>query len=213
VQDARSRVGLDAFDPIIGYVGGRPWERGGRQMVELAARMKSRHPNLGVVIVGGGDGMLTLKQRSEKLGVDHMCIFTGVVSYDQVPHYINSFDIGFALDLEAKLQVTGNSNQKVRQYLACGKPVVASSGGNAFLAKENLGSIVEVADIDLIEQAVEKWISLTQEERMTYSKRAVDFAHKNLSVTKAVQDRIDFWNSQLEKSELPKLKYEGAIDA
>ena len=42
------------------------------------------------------------------------------------------------------------SELKVRQYLACGKPVVISPGGNEFVAHEGLGSVVDPSDPEAI---------------------------------------------------------------
>ena len=41
---ARSRTGLRSFDPIVGYVGGRPWERGGSQLVEITPALVKKYP-------------------------------------------------------------------------------------------------------------------------------------------------------------------------
>jgi glycosyltransferase involved in cell wall biosynthesis len=194
---ARSRTGLYAFDPIIGYAGGRPWERGGSQMLEIAGRLLQRYPSLGMVVLGGGSGVKRLKARAQDLGVKDHCIFPGSIPYNRVPDYINAFDVGISFDTEDRLNTYGNSSQKVRQYLSCGKPVVSGPGGNHFLVREGLGSIVEVGDLEQITSAAISWLSLADEQRHVFSQRARSFAIEHLSVRKALDDRIDFWNSRL----------------
>jgi glycosyltransferase involved in cell wall biosynthesis len=194
---ARSITGLSTFDPIVGFVGGRPWERGGSQMVEITPKLLERYPTLGVAIVGGGKGVEKLKKRAYELEVAKHCIFPGLVPYDQVSNYINAFDVCISFNKREKTDSSGNSSQKVRQYVACGKPVVSGPGGNRFLEKEYLGSIVKGADLEGISNAVLYWLSLTQAQREIHRDKAAEFARKNLSVEKALNDRLNFWNSKL----------------
>src|SRR5690606_34096344 len=58
---ARRSRGLDRFNPVIGFVGGRPWERGGQQIIASMPRILQLYPNAGVVIVGGGSGLEQLQ--------------------------------------------------------------------------------------------------------------------------------------------------------
>jgi len=194
---ARVACGLERFDPIVGFVGGRPWERGGMQMVELAPRLIQKFPRLGMVIVGGGDGMAALHRRAQELKVLEHCVFAGVVPYARVPQWVNSFDIGIAFDAPARVAMVGNANQKVRQYIACGKPVLASSGGNEFLQTHSLGSVVDVQDLAQIEQAFVQWLSLTPTQRQLHARKASEFAKANLSVEKTLRQRLDFWSERL----------------
>jgi glycosyltransferase involved in cell wall biosynthesis len=194
---ARSLTGLHSYDPIVGYVGGRPWERGGRQLIEITPALVMKYPSLGIVIVGGGNKLGHLEKRAKELGIGKHCVFPGMVPYDRVPDYINSFDIGISLPLKYRSETYGNSSQKVRQYLACGKPVVSGPGGNRFLERENLGSVIDVNDYNQMISAVKFWLSLTNEEKAVFSQRARSYAVENLSVIKALEDRIDFWNERL----------------
>jgi glycosyltransferase involved in cell wall biosynthesis len=198
---ARSKCNLSHFDPIVGFVGGRPWERGGTQMIELASRLLPQYPNLGIVIVGGGwhqlRGLDQLRKQAHELGVADHCVLPGQVPYERVPYFINAFDVGISLDKTETLSSVGNSSQKLRQYLACGKPVVSGPGGNLFLEREELGSIVNPDDINQITRAVTAWLSLTDDEKRAHCHRAVDFAQKHLSVKKTLDDRIEFWNNRL----------------
>ena len=196
---ARSVCGLSAFEPIVGFVGSLPWERGGTQMLEIAPRLLSQYPTLGIVIVGGEGGQLDrLRQQALELGIAAHCVLPGVVPYERVPYFINAFDVGISFDTTTRLTQIGNSSQKVRQYIACGKPVVSGPGGNLFLEEEGLGTIVNPDDIDQITNAVNKWLSLTDREKEAHSHRAVNYAQKHLSISKALNDRLEFWNERLQ---------------
>jgi len=198
---ARLATGLDRFDPIVGYVGGRSWERGGAQMIEIAPKLLRQYPSVGIVIVGGGSGLEGLEQRASELGIKEHCVFTGQVPYDQVPDFINAFDVGISFNRTDIVRMVGNSSQKVRQYIACGKPVVSGPGGNLFLEQEELGSIVDGNNFVQIAKAVSFWFSLPKEKVLAHCDKAVRFARANLSVEKSLNDRLEFWNSRLQSED------------
>ncbi|UCC53237.1 MAG: glycosyltransferase, partial [Anaerolineaceae bacterium] len=116
---SRERLGLSSFNPIVGYVGTRPWERGGMQLVETAPCLLEKYPDLGLVILGDGDALDSLKEKAHELQVEDHCTFTGYVPFPEVPHYVNSLDVGVSISLRSDRSAA--SELKVRQYLACGK--------------------------------------------------------------------------------------------
>jgi glycosyltransferase involved in cell wall biosynthesis len=199
-SNARKELGIAGFDPIIGYVGTRPWERGGMQLIETAPRLIAKYPTLGVVILGDGKELDTMKERADQLGIGSHCVFTGYVPFHRVPLYINSLDVGVSINLRPDRFAA--SELKVRQYLACGKPVVVSPGSNDFVVVENLGSIVQPADLDAITVMLEKWLSLTADERNDFSKRATQYTQNNLSIDAAVTNRFKLWSERLQTHRL-----------
>jgi glycosyltransferase involved in cell wall biosynthesis len=199
---ARKELGIARFDPIIGYVGTRPWERGGMQLIETAPRLIAKFPTLGIVILGDGKELDTMKKRADELGVGSHCVFTGYVPFHKIPLYINSLDVGVSINLRPDRYAA--SELKVRQYLACGKPVVVSPGSNDFVAAENLGSIVQPTDLDTIAATLEKWLSLTADERNDFSNKATRYVENNLSIDAAVTNRFKLWSERLQT---PQLEY------
>ncbi|BAY24256.1 group 1 glycosyl transferase [Calothrix sp. NIES-2100] len=209
-NEARRELGFTQYHPIIGYVGNLPHERGGTQLIKAASLLLSKYSNLGVVILGDGKGVEELRNLAEELGVTKHCIFTGYVPFDRVPIYVNALDIGVSILLPKSYAA---SEQKVRQYLACGKIVIASTpGSNDFLAPENLGSLVKQDDINSIVNELDRWLCLTEEERMEFSNRAFQYACKHLSVEKSTVDRLEIWNARLNQQiALEGVKYENTI--
>jgi glycosyltransferase involved in cell wall biosynthesis len=88
----------------------------------------------------------------------------------------------------------GNASQKIRQYIACGKPVISGSDGNEFLVEEQLGSNVDPNNIEEIASAVNYWLAMNREEEKAHSERAYQYALRNLSVENAIQKRVAIWN-------------------
>jgi glycosyltransferase involved in cell wall biosynthesis len=191
--EAKEEAGLSRFDAVVGYIGSQPSERGAQHLVESAPRLLAKHPGLGVVIVGDGPGLDTLRNRSRELGVASQCVFTGQIPFDEVPLYCNALDVGVSISYRDDRFAA--AELKVRQYLACGKPVVASPGSNEFLRDHDLGSIVDASSPTEIEKALDHWLSLSVMETERFRNRAREFVCTNLSYEAAVQRRLRLWSS------------------
>ncbi|UCC50647.1 MAG: glycosyltransferase [Anaerolineaceae bacterium] len=198
--EARERLGLAKFSPIVGYVGTRPWERGGMQLVETAPELLARYPHLGLVILGDGDALDSLERKARELQVDEHCVFAGYVPFPEVPHYVNSLDVGVSISLRSDRFAA--SELKVRQYLACGKPVVVSPGSNDFLATEKLGSTVQPTDLKALAVELEHWFSIEGDERARFENRAMGYISENLSMEAAINRRLDLWSERLRSLQL-----------
>jgi glycosyltransferase involved in cell wall biosynthesis len=195
-DEAKSRLGLSRFSPILGFVGGTPADRGGTQMLDVAARLTRDYPNLGVVIVGDDKGSI-LKRRAKELGMDDRTSIPGLVPYETIPDYVNSFDVGFALDRPERMRTTGNSYQKVRQYLACGKPVVTCVDERSELVQQDLVESVAPGDLAALERATRKLLSRDPAMRQRHTARATEFVRERLSTQFTLGQRLEFWGRLL----------------
>lgn len=194
--EVRKTLGLSHFKQIIGYVGGSPWERGGLQIIESIPLLLQDYPNLGGVIVGGGAKMQLLYDRAKELNVEKHIVFVGIVPFEEVNDYINTFDIGISQLYKDK---QGSSEQKVRQYLACGKPIIVSPGAvNNFVETESLGHIVK--DPYNYKEFAQKVASILQSQTQNdpiEAGRIRDYAKKHLSVDSRVAERLDLYKAVL----------------
>jgi glycosyltransferase involved in cell wall biosynthesis len=195
-KQSRAALQLEHLDPVLGYVGGFPVERGGLEMLEVAARLRRGYPRLGVVIVGE-PGAERLRERARALGLEDCAVIPGRVSYDEIPTYVDSFDVCFAVDRPERFRRAGNSYQKIRQYLACGKPVVTCAEEDSFLLREGLAESVDVDDLSSVEAATRKLLARDEGRRRRHAARAVGYAREYLSTAAALNQRVDFWNRRL----------------
>lgn len=119
--------------PIIGYIG-VVQERVDIELISFIAR---KHPTKSIVIVGPvwhSDDERTLRQ----LPNIHLL---GYKSYEEAPSYIQQFDVGIIPHRQSDFSASTNP-MKLYEYLACGKPVVATKGSGA----EIFGDMVYIAD-------------------------------------------------------------------
>jgi len=197
----RMEVGLERFDPLIGFAGGHPWDRGGRQIVHAVAELISDFPNIGAVVLGPlGTGHQDLVALAESLGVSARCCFPGVVDLAELPAFVAGFDVGISLDRPERAAAVGNSSQKLRQYIACGVPVVTSQGTNNFVEEEHLGTLVNPDDQAGVTEALRRWLSLSNTERAEHTERAAAYAAEHLSVSTLLATRIDLFRQRIPKT-------------
>ena len=99
-------------------------------------------PQARLLLVGGGGVLEDLKRLARESGVEKEVIFTGFASYDVLPRYIHCGDVTinpFRDELITRNIFPG----KVPQYLACGKPLLATplQGVRGVLAGEGQGVV------------------------------------------------------------------------
>lgn len=149
--EARKRVGLSEAYNYIGFVGGLfPWH-GLDHLVEASRHVLKEEPHARFVIVGSGLMEEQLKKMVAKRQLDQTFIFTGMVPFDAVPAYINSFDV--CIVFFKRVRKDPGDPIKLYEYLACGRPVVASNVTGYGDVVESIGAGTSVNSEDPIATA------------------------------------------------------------
>jgi len=121
---AKKKVGLSQAYKYIGFVGGLfPWH-GLDQLIEAAPHVLNNEPRTRFVIVGTGLMEQWLKKMLPVRNLQRKFILTGSVPFQMVPYYINAFDV--CIVFFKKVRKDPGDPIKLYEYLACGRPVVAS---------------------------------------------------------------------------------------
>lgn len=105
--------------PIIGYVGAL---QSIRLDIDLLAHIATKKPEWNLVLVGPEDEAF----KSSKLHQLSNVHFLGSKNPDQLPAYIQSFDVCINPQIVNEITI-GNYPRKIDEYLAMGKPVVATN--------------------------------------------------------------------------------------
>lgn len=91
-DDLLDRFGLRG-KTVVGFAGWFDrWDRLDL-LVDAAAKLKSRHPDLKLLLIGDGPVMPALTAQVERLGFSDSVIFTGAVSRAEVYDYISLLDV------------------------------------------------------------------------------------------------------------------------
>ena len=113
--------------PIIGYVGTIQ----DRLDVELLEYLIKQNSDKSFVLVGP----VWHKQIKEKLNNYKNVYFLGRKSYQEIPMYIQQFDVGI-IPHKIDRFIKFTNPMKMYEYLACGKPIVSTSGAGVDLFSE-----------------------------------------------------------------------------
>ncbi len=175
MKSNRSRLKIPEDAIVVGYCGGAPMQRGATQ---VRALVDSNREVFGVIV-----GRLS-SDEIEELAHERMRLI-GEVEYNAVRQYIGTFDIAVAFDDVVRARAIGNSNQKIRQAIACGCSVVTfnsdieMTGSNKFLGTSlNDKEVRKLSDYVVMRRSTEEGRS----ERYEYAK-------KHLSIEKIFMRR------------------------
>ncbi len=155
---AAARRGLGWPDrPWVAFVGNLvPWQ-GIETLLRATAKMRGEGRPAHVAVVG--DGMLrdALERLAVELGLGPRVTFTGPVPYEEVPARIGAATVCAAPFTRIRNEAIGLSPLKVYEYLACGRPVVASDlpGVRDVVRDSGAGLLVPPDDEAALAEALE----------------------------------------------------------
>jgi teichuronic acid biosynthesis glycosyltransferase TuaH len=148
--------------PIIGYIGALFTLRLDIKILELIA---TKHPDWSVVLIGPEDDGFK-KSSLHQINNVH---FLGLKDGSVLPNYLHYFDV--ALNPQILNPTTiGNYPRKIDEYLAMGKPVVATETKAMSIFKDHTYLAQSPEDyVPLIEKALAENSPLLEEERIKFA--------------------------------------------
>lgn len=175
--------------PIIGYVGSLTSLRLDIELLEYIAHQKK---NWSLVLVGPED------EDFQKSNLHHMpnVHFLGSQQEAQLPHYVKGFDVAINPQIINHLTI-GNYPRKIDEYLAMGKPIVATKTKAmqmfedcVYLADshEDYLYLIEKALSENAEELIKKRIEVAQSHTWTNNVTAIYHA-----IQQATENKIK-WN-------------------
>ena len=131
----RTALGLDAA-VVLGFAGSYYGYEGIHLLIEAARQMLPRHPQLRVLLVGGGPQEAALKAQAAAAGLHDRVIFTGRVPHGEVQRYYELIDVLVYPRLPMRLTELVTP-LKPLEAMAQGRLVVASDvGGHRELIRD-----------------------------------------------------------------------------
>ena len=148
---------LAKFDkPIIGYLGTIE----NRIDLDLIAKIARAHKDKEIVLCGPV-WPIVKREVKKKLGDLKNVHLLGRIKFEDAPSYVNKFDVAIIPHKLNSLVQTMNP-MKMYDYLACGKPVVATGGAGLSMFKEHIHiaddpeKFIEAIDHELKSDSKEK---------------------------------------------------------
>lgn len=151
-KQARARLELDDSKKYVCFVGHLAAWQGVEFLIYSSPFILEKVPDVHFLVVGDGVMRDKLLETAAEMGLSDKFTFTGRVPYENVPVYINAADVCVAPFIMERNSKIGLSALKTYEYLACGKPIVASSipgvkdlidlsGGGISVPPENPGEL------------------------------------------------------------------------
>ena len=155
-HECRRRLGIDPKTKIIGFVGTFVPHQGLSYLVESSRFVLENHPEAIFLLVGDGPMRKDILNMVRSMGLVEHFIFPGAVPQEEVVFYINAMDVCVAPFTRSRNERIGLSPLKIYDYMACGKPVVASDikGVGDLLRQNDLGIAVRPEDPPSLAKAI-----------------------------------------------------------
>ncbi len=138
----RIREKYDIGGSLVMYVGQLHGAQHVDLFIEAAALVLVTRPDAMFMVVGEGFLEGQLKDLTRDLGIQRQVLFTGSVAHEEVPLYMAAADICVASFKETEV-TRCKSPLKIAEYLASGKPIVASRVGEVERMVSGGGIVVE----------------------------------------------------------------------
>lgn len=155
-------AGLDPACEYVGFVGSFYRYQGLTTLLGAFERLHARRPSVRLLLVGDGEESVALREQAVQRGLSSWIIWTGRVAYARVPLLIGAMDVCVA-PFSADRGET--SPVKIFDYLACGKPVVASAipSVTAIFSESNGVVLVEPDRAECLADAVRALLDRPEE--------------------------------------------------
>ena len=184
----RREFGIAPDDRIVMFVGNIARWQGVEMLVDVAFRILNKEQGVKFIIVGDGVLKDGLAKRVSESGYERSILFTGMVDYSIVPELINLADICVAPFISRRNEKTGVSPLKVFEYMACGKPVIASRiEGLEFLESEGAGRLTTPGDTVSLEESLRELLE-NPEERLNLGRRGLSLVRGRFDWEKRVTE-------------------------
>jgi glycosyltransferase involved in cell wall biosynthesis len=123
-DDLRRGLGLEG-SYVVGWSGSFRTFHGLDGLLAASAALADEIPTLALLLVGDGFQREAIAEQAREFGV--RAVFPGTVPYSEVPDYLRLMDV--AVTLAPRKGAFHYSPVKLREYQACGLPVIASAAG------------------------------------------------------------------------------------
>jgi len=143
-NDCRDRLGIDADTKVVGFVGTFVPHQGLSYLIKSAKIILDKCPDVAFLLVGDGPMRKDLMKMLQAMNVKDHFLLPGAVPHNQVVLFINAMDVCVAPFTRSRNERIGLSPLKIYDYVACGKPVVASDikGVGDLLRRHEVGIAV-----------------------------------------------------------------------
>ena len=169
-------------DLLILYVGQLEGGSYAELFLQAAVKVNQKNPNTKFILVGGGHRLSSLQRKATQMGLNQVLKFTNYIPHQEIPDYVAAADVCVACFEDNEITKC-KSPLKIAEYLAAGKPIVASGVGDVPQMINGAGIIVPPGDSDKLAEGILQILSNpTNLDEMKHSARQQADKYYNWSV-------------------------------
>jgi len=174
-EEARQRLGLPADARIVGAIGRLVKVKGQIHLIRAFARIKHRHPDTHLAIIGEGKEETTLREEIVRLGLQESVHLPGF--FPGAKRYVRAFDVWTMPSLKEGLGLALLEGM-------CGHlPIIASRVPAMIPLVEGAdGLLVPPADIEALADALDNYLSLPSAVLAAKGQKAYEYLRENHSI-------------------------------
>ena len=183
----REKYNLNGLQVIL-YIGTMDKLRQLNMIIRAFSKVRTQKDNAKLLMVGEGNDKTNLEELASRCGIQNDVIFTGQVSYFDVPYFIAAADVCLCPVPPLSIYKV-SSPTKMFEYMAIGKPVVANEEipEQKEVIKESDGGILVKFDAESFAEAIIKLLGNPEQEREIGAK-GHEWVVKNRSYEKMARE-------------------------
>jgi glycosyltransferase involved in cell wall biosynthesis len=181
----RARLGIPADAPVVVYLGLLAEYQGTSLLIEAARRLLARRPDL-YFVIAGYPGADHYAQIASDMPVPGHVLFPGRVPYAEAPALLAAGDVAVAPKLS-----TTEGNGKLLNYMAIGRPVVATDTPTNRAILGDTGRLFPPGDADALACEIEQSHDEGQAERVALRARVqteFDWSQRVMDLERVYRD-------------------------
>ncbi|MBI5050226.1 MAG: glycosyltransferase [Nitrospirae bacterium] len=147
-------------------------------ILDIFKRVAEQISEAKLYIIGTGENELKMKSYTQQLQLDGRVIFKGNMPHDELLKFLPYCGIGIAIYTNLCSWTEFSDSFKIKEYLACGCPVIASGAEAAIEESINSGAVFPVTDgidstIEIIERLLKdkKFYSMCRENAVRFMEK------------------------------------------
>jgi len=164
-EEVRKKYNLNSKHMVLMGIGRLVGKKGFSYLIEAVAHLLHNYDNIRLMLVGDGPEYSKLRNIAQQMKISDKVIFTGMVSWDQIPKYLAASDIFVMPSIHDKGNVDGLPTV-ILEAMAAGKPIIASDVGGISMVLKNgeNGYLIAEKDVVALAEAITKILQLDQLE-------------------------------------------------
>lgn len=166
---------------LVGYLGNFGAGQSLGCVLEAAGLLRGSHPQVRFVLVGDGTEYPRIRAMAERLALPNVAL-RGVIPKEETRAFYNACDLCL-VPLAALPVFEGALPSKMFEMMACGRPVLAQSTGEAalHLARSGAGWSVAPGDAAALAGAIGRIAGMSPEERHTAGAGGVEYVGRHFN--------------------------------